>query len=93
VTLSDRLHAGFGAVPLIEKPRAGRVNLIGEHTDYIRALPCDGESFGTRVAFAPKTGADLRSRRSISAKAITSRRLAVTPYAGGGWAQLCARGR
>jgi galactokinase len=61
MTLADRLHAGFGAIPQIEARAPGRVNLIGEHTDYNDgfAMPVAIGS-ETRVAFTPEAGAGLR---------------------------------
>ena len=86
MTLSDRLHAGFGAVPLIESRAPGRVNLIGEHTDYNQgfAMPMAIGS-ETRVAFAPKPGADLRVAALDFGESDHFAPAAVTPYAGGGW--------
>ena len=63
--LSDRLRAGFvqnfGIAPALESRAPGRVNLIGEHTDYNDgfAMPI---AIGpeTRVAFTPEPGAMLR---------------------------------
>lgn len=67
--LAERaIHAfreGFGYEPTVVAFAPGRVNLIGEHTDYNDgfALPCALE-FGTAVAFAP------REDNCISAQAI-----------------------
>ncbi len=65
MTLNQRLHAGFaaafGASPLIVSRAPGRVNLIGEHTDYNDgfAMPV-AIGAETRVGFTPQPGADLR---------------------------------
>ena len=65
MTLPDRLHNGFvevfGAAPQIAARAPGRVNLIGEHTDYNQgfAMPM-AIGAETRVAFTPEPGADLR---------------------------------
>jgi len=65
MTLPDRLHAGFveafGAAPQITARAPGRVNLIGEHTDYNDgfAMPVAIGS-ETRVGFTPEPGAALR---------------------------------
>ena len=65
MTLAARLRAGFvdayGAAPHINSRAPGRVNLIGEHTDYNDgfAMPI-AIGAETRVAFTPVAGADLQ---------------------------------
>jgi galactokinase len=57
--LSRRFHETFDAAPtIISAP--GRVNLIGEHTDYNDGfvMPC-AIDFTARVAIAPRPGASL----------------------------------
>jgi galactokinase len=54
-TFADRFHAVFGATPtIIAAP--GRVNLIGEHTDYNDGfvMPC-AIDFTARIAIAPRS--------------------------------------
>jgi galactokinase len=90
MTLSARLHAGFveafGAAPLIEARAPGRVNLIGEHTDYNQgfAMPM---AIGpeTRVGFAADPGADLHIAALDFGEHDRFAPAHVTRHAGGGW--------
>jgi galactokinase len=90
MTLSARLNAGFvdtfGTAPLIEARAPGRVNLIGEHTDYNDgfAMPV---AIGpeTRVAFTPEPGADLRIVALDFDEADRFAPAQAAPHASGGW--------
>jgi len=90
MTLSARLHAGFvdafGTAPLIEARAPGRVNLIGEHTDYNDgfAMPM---AIGpeTRVAFAADPGAELHIAALDFGESDRFAPAPVAPCAGGGW--------
>ena len=88
--LSSRLHAGFaqnfGAEPLIEARAPGRVNLIGEHTDYNDgfAMPV---AIGpeTRVAFTSEPGAALRIAALDFGESDSFVPADVAPHPDGGW--------
>jgi galactokinase len=90
MSLSARLRTGFaeayGAAPLIEARAPGRVNLIGEHTDYNDgfAMPV---AIGpeTRVAFLPEAGADLRVAALDFGESDCFDPATVAPHAEGGW--------
>ena len=58
-TLADRFTAAFGAFPAIVAA-PGRVNLIGEHTDYNDGfvMPC-AIDFAARIAIAPRADSRL----------------------------------
>ena len=55
------LHAAFGAAPALIVQAPGRVNLIGEHTDYNDGfvLPC-AIDFGTLIAARERSDATVR---------------------------------
>ncbi|KUR77261.1 galactokinase [Novosphingobium sp. Fuku2-ISO-50] len=90
MSLSARLRTGFaeayGAAPLIEARAPGRVNLIGEHTDYNDgfAMPV---AIGpeTRVAFLPEAGADLRVAALDFGESDCFDPATVSPHTEGGW--------
>ena len=90
MSLSARLRTGFaeahGAAPLIEARAPGRVNLIGEHTDYNDgfAMPV---AIGpeTRVAFLPEAGADLRVAALDFGESDCFDPATVAPHAENGW--------
>ncbi|MES2150930.1 MAG: galactokinase [Pseudomonadota bacterium] len=56
----DAFAAAFGAAPALVARAPGRVNLIGEHTDYNDGfvLPC-AIGFDTMVALAPRADAEV----------------------------------
>lgn len=88
--LPSRLHAGFsdtfGVAPSITVRAPGRVNLIGEHTDYNDgfAMPM-AIAPETRVAFLPGPGTDLRVVALDFGETDSFDSATVTPYAAGGW--------
>ena len=90
MSLSARLRTGFaeayGAAPSIEARAPGRVNLIGEHTDYNDgfAMPV---AIGpeTRVAFRPEAGADLRVAALDFGESDCFDPATVSPHAESGW--------
>ncbi len=90
MTLAARLRAGFaeafGAAPAIESRAPGRVNLIGEHTDYNDgfAMPM-AIGAETRVAFTPQAGAPLRVAALDFGEQDAFVPAEVVPSAAGGW--------
>jgi galactokinase len=88
--LTARLLAGFadahGATPLIQARAPGRVNLIGEHTDYNDgfAMPV---AIGpeTRIALFPERGAPLRVAALDFGESDQFAPAGVTPHPLGGW--------
>jgi galactokinase len=88
--LALRLNAGFadihGGAPAIVVRAPGRVNLIGEHTDYNDgfAMPM-AIAPETRVAFRPEPGAALRVAALDFGETDSFVPAAVAPYAPGGW--------
>ena len=89
-TLAARLRAGFvqafGAAPQIAARAPGRVNLIGEHTDYNQgfAMPM---AIGpeTRVAFTPQAGGRLHVAALDFGEDDAFDPARVGPHQGGGW--------
>jgi len=88
--LADRLargfHTAFGAAPALVARAPGRVNLIGEHTDYNDgfAMPI-AIGAETRVAFTPRPGGTLDV---VALDLGETDRFAVAGVAalpGGGW--------
>lgn len=61
MTLAQQFEAAFGAPPTLIARAPGRVNLIGEHTDYNDGfvLPC-AISVETRIAAAPRADGRVR---------------------------------
>ena len=86
MTLADRLHAGFGTHAQIEARAPGRVNLIGEHTDYNDgfAMPV-AIGAETRIAFTPEEGAALRVAALDFGEEDVFFPGDVGRYAAGGW--------
>lgn len=90
MTLQHRILAGFvdafGTSPQIVARAPGRVNLIGEHTDYNDgfAMPVAIGS-ETRVAFTPQPGADLRVVALDFTQTDSFAPTGVGALAGGGW--------
>jgi len=88
--LSGRLGSGFvaafGVAPAIEVRAPGRVNLIGEHTDYNDgfAMPM-AIAPETRVAFRPEPGAELRVAALDFGESDRFDPATVAPYDAGGW--------
>jgi len=88
--LSGRVNSGFydafGAAPSITVRAPGRVNLIGEHTDYNDgfAMPM-AIAPETRVAFLPKPGAGLRVAALDFGQTDCFDPASVTSYGPGGW--------
>lgn len=90
MTLETRLASGFatafGAPPQIVSRAPGRVNLIGEHTDYNDgfAMPV-AIGAETRVGFTPIAGADLRIAALDLAEDDSFAPAGVASLPGGGW--------
>ncbi len=90
MTLAARLRAGFvdayGAAPHINSRAPGRVNLIGEHTDYNDgfAMPI-AIGAETRVAFTPVAGADLQVAAFDLGERDRFSPARVGALPGGGW--------
>lgn len=88
--LAARLAAGFaafhGGAPAIVARAPGRVNLIGEHTDYNDgfALPV-AIGAETRVALSVEAGASLRVAALDLGEHDTFDPATVAPVAHGGW--------
>ncbi len=61
MTLAEQFAQAFGAAPAVVARAPGRVNLIGEHTDYNDGfvLPC-AISVETRIAAAPRSDGRIR---------------------------------
>lgn len=61
MTLAQQFEAAFGAPPALTARAPGRVNLIGEHTDYNDGyvLPC-AISVETRIAAVPRADGRVR---------------------------------
>jgi galactokinase len=84
--LTDGFAAAFGAAPALVARAPGRVNLIGEHTDYNDgfAMPI-AIGAETRVAFTPLAGADVQVVALDFGETDRFAPAGVAALPGGGW--------
>lgn len=85
----DAFSAAFGGAPALVARAPGRVNLIGEHTDYNDGfvLPC-AINFDTMVAIAPRADAEVHVAAADFGGATDRFSLAgaIDHHPHGGWA-------
>ena len=87
--LTDRFIAVYGHAPRFVTFAPGRINLIGEHTDYNggHVMPC-ALDMGVSCAAAPRTDGLLRFvSLNLEGEAVVTELGSLAPQSGHGWAE------
>ncbi len=85
--VNDGFHRAFGRLPMGAVRAPGRVNLIGEHTDYNGGfvLPC-ALSVETRIAWGRRDDGQVRVHAcEFGGEEDTFALTDIVPHPGGGW--------